>query len=122
MRTDGIVGLTSACIVAAIALGIGGIPFTGPAVTQARQVPTVQVPLNQTATAVARATEARQPQPPEATPTPVSAQSTTNAPELRGFNELLLQQLRLPAGFAISIYAQGKGNVRMLAFGPDGTL
>src|SRR6267143_2067106 len=33
-----------------------------------------------------------------------------------------LNELRLPPGFQISIYAQGLGNARMMAFNPNGIL
>src|SRR5436190_23186162 len=35
---------------------------------------------------------------------------------------LVLAELRLPAGFQISIYAQGLGKARMMAFSPNGIL
>lgn len=103
-------------------IGLGGLLVPKQPIIQAKQVPTQQVPVNQTATALVRATEAAQAPPSAPAPTAASAESTTNAPVLRGFSEELLQQLRLPEGFAISVFAQAKGNVRMLAFGPDGTL
>ncbi|GAB1545251.1 sorbosone dehydrogenase family protein [Scytonema sp. NUACC21] len=38
------------------------------------------------------------------------------------FNESLLQQLKLPAGFRINVFAKDLGNPRMLAVAPDGTI
>src|SRR5207245_8074820 len=35
---------------------------------------------------------------------------------------LVLSELRVPSGFQISIYAQGLGSARMMAFSPNGTL
>jgi glucose/arabinose dehydrogenase len=38
------------------------------------------------------------------------------------FEESFLERLKLPQGFTINIFARGLGNVRMMAFAPDGTL
>jgi len=38
------------------------------------------------------------------------------------FDEKYLQQLKLPEGFRVNIFARNLGNVRMMAFAPDGTL
>lgn len=43
-------------------------------------------------------------------------------PELLEFDESLLQQLTVPAGFRIDVVAKDLGNPRMLAVGPDGTI
>lgn len=43
-------------------------------------------------------------------------------PERRDVSEALIDQLKLPAGFEISVFASGLGNPRMMAFGNDGTL
>src|SRR5436190_1226244 len=47
-------------------------------------------------------------------------------PELRSDaaarRPLVLTELKLPSGFQVSIYAQGLGSARMLAFSPNGTL
>ncbi len=62
------------------------------------------------------------------TPTPGGQPQTSNftssvtEPERRDFSDALLKQLKLPANFEISVYAQGLGNPRMMAFAPDGTL
>jgi glucose/arabinose dehydrogenase len=43
-------------------------------------------------------------------------------PQQLEFDESLLQQLKIPAGFRISVFAKDLGNPRMLAIGPDGTV
>lgn len=43
-------------------------------------------------------------------------------PALRPFNEALLSELRVPAGFAISVFAQDLGNPRNLVQAEDGTV
>jgi glucose/arabinose dehydrogenase len=43
-------------------------------------------------------------------------------PELQPFSADLLSRLQLPAGFQVSIYAQGLENPRIMVFGDDGTL
>ncbi len=43
-------------------------------------------------------------------------------PEQLKFDESLLQQLKLPAGFRINVFAKDLGNPRMLAIAPDGTI
>jgi glucose/arabinose dehydrogenase len=43
-------------------------------------------------------------------------------PEQLKFDESLLQQLKLPAGFRIDVFAKDLGNPRMLAVAPDGTI
>ncbi len=60
------------------------------------------------------------------TPTPQTQTNTfsnsVTEPERRDFSDALLKQLKLPTGFTVSVYAQGLGNPRMMAFGSDGTL
>lgn len=43
-------------------------------------------------------------------------------PERLEFSESLLQQLKMPAGFEISVFAKDLGNPRMIAVGSDGTV
>lgn len=43
-------------------------------------------------------------------------------PEQLEFDESLLKQLKLPAGFQINVFAQDLGNPRNLAIAPDGTI
>lgn len=43
-------------------------------------------------------------------------------PQRLEFNESLLQQLQLPPGFQISVFAKDLGNPRNLAIAPDGTV
>lgn len=43
-------------------------------------------------------------------------------PELLEFNESLVQQLRMPAGFRINVFAKDLGNPRNIAIAPDGTV
>jgi glucose/arabinose dehydrogenase len=43
-------------------------------------------------------------------------------PEQLKFDESLLQQLKLPTGFSINVFAKDLGNPRMLAVSPDGTV
>ncbi|GAA6623145.1 PQQ-dependent sugar dehydrogenase [Scytonema sp. NUACC26] len=43
-------------------------------------------------------------------------------PEQLKFDESLLQQLKLPTGFSINVFAKDLGNPRMLAVAPDGTI
>ncbi len=44
------------------------------------------------------------------------------APGKREFSPALLQQLRAPAGFRVSVFAEPKGNARMMWTGGDGTI
>ena len=53
---------------------------------------------------------------------PVSSMTHVVRPERRDFSEQRMRQLKLPAGFQINVFAQGLGNVRMLAVTPDGTI
>lgn len=46
----------------------------------------------------------------------------TAKPERRDASEALIEQLKLPAGFKIGVFAQGLGNPRMMALGNDGTI
>jgi glucose/arabinose dehydrogenase len=43
-------------------------------------------------------------------------------PARRDFSPALLQQLRVPAGFKVSVYASNMGSPRMLALGPGGAV
>jgi glucose/arabinose dehydrogenase len=43
-------------------------------------------------------------------------------PQQLEFDESLLQQLQVPAGFRIDVFAKDLGNPRMLAVAPDGTV
>jgi glucose/arabinose dehydrogenase len=43
-------------------------------------------------------------------------------PERRDFSEARLQQLRVPSGFRVNVFAAGLGNPRMMATGPDGSV
>lgn len=46
----------------------------------------------------------------------------TVKPEQRDVNQALINQLKLPYGFEIDVFAQDIGNPRMMAFNNDGTL
>src|SRR5688572_18666015 len=48
--------------------------------------------------------------------------SQTFRPGKREFTDQHLQQLKLPPGFKIGVFAKGQGNARMLLTLPDGTV
>jgi glucose/arabinose dehydrogenase len=99
------------------------VQVPAPQTVAAQPQATATTNANQTATAQAQATAAATPRPAEPTPTPASAESNTLVPEQRGFSEALAREnLRVPQGFWIDIYATGMGNVRMMAVSADGTL
>src|SRR5687768_16929677 len=67
------------------------------------------------------------PKSPTQTPGPAgakaaSATSSTFRPHNRPFSHDHPNNLKLPHGFSISVYAQDLGRPRMLATGPDGTI
>lgn len=43
-------------------------------------------------------------------------------PESLEFKESLVQQLKMPTGFEINVFAKDLGNPRMMAIAPDGTV
>ncbi|KFE71884.1 PQQ-dependent sugar dehydrogenase [Hyalangium minutum] len=64
-----------------------------------------------------------QPPPPEGpNPQEDTALSNVLRPERQVFRPELLQNLTLPPGFAVSVFAQDLGAPRMMAEGPDGSL
>jgi glucose/arabinose dehydrogenase len=122
MRHRSILGLLTTTIIVPV-LGFIAFAPTPQATVSAQPQATATVNANQTATAQAQATAAATPRPAEPTPTPASAESNTLVPEQRGFSEALAREnLRVPQGFWIDIYATNMGNVRMMVVAPDGTL
>jgi glucose/arabinose dehydrogenase len=121
-RRSAAIGLSVGWALAMVVLfGGGGAAAGRPrAVPAAQPEATAAVQARQTATAQARATEAARPQPPQPTPTPASASNNLVMPENRGFNEARLQQIQVPPGFWVNVFAQGLGNLRMIAAAPDG--
>lgn len=51
-----------------------------------------------------------------------TVEGAITAPAQRAMTPALVNQLQLPAGFSVAVWADGLGNPRMMAFGPDGTL
>src|SRR5688572_15891999 len=43
-------------------------------------------------------------------------------PELKPFSEDRFQQLKVPPGFKVNVFATGQGNARMMLLLPDGTI
>jgi glucose/arabinose dehydrogenase len=52
---------------------------------------------------------------------PEAGMVAVNRPERRDYSPALVDQLRLPAGFAVTAYASAVMGARMLATGPDGS-
>lgn len=49
-------------------------------------------------------------------------QGFVTAPGKREFSEALMRQLKAPAGFSVNVFAQPKGNARMMWTGEDGSI
>ena len=60
--------------------------------------------------------------PPQTEPAPASVQGVNNPPAQRSATDARIAQLRAPAGFNISVFGKGLGNVRMMAQAADGTV
>ena len=55
-----------------------------------------------------------------ATPVPDAGMIMVNRPEKRPFSPAFVQELRVPAGFRVQVFASGLGNPRMMAVAPEG--